>query len=647
MPSTTASTAAHRLSREERLRRRSSLLPNTANEQDEPVVATASNTANPVSTGQCSTRASQAAAAVTVSAAETATTTTTAAAADTTTASNDEHQRGQKRASGGQYQGTAQPKKARAYSLRSATARKAAPAGAAAAPLPTVTPGTLVRHLDFQDAATTATLAHASLPLQSFFPAGVVNIFASCTSRTAPAPAATTRSCACLADVIRAQDTSLAVQHISHYGAEYAEILRAKEDAQMAALQALLPTESANEQNQAEEAMDDEASSPGTPCPGTVLQYRPSAVTAAKRDSKAGPSEKTQKLPQQPYLSPKMRTILINWLVEVSQEYKLSEDAYHLAVTLLDWILTRGPTASQLLDLDVESDDEAHDDDYDIDASAVMRAHKPDRKPFVVLRNEFQALGWYVLLACCPCRSRLRINYYSSRTTLTHCSSHLVPLSACAWIASKMEDKDSPSFDDFVYISDHSFSSHKLRSLETRICKELDFRLHRVTPLHFINEYLRASHACPNSSCEFDHSVLRNMVMYLLELGRLPYELTGRKPSLLAASALYLARATMGLREHNTDHAVDRDGYWTKTLQHYTGYTTKDLKNTVLMIHEYQLAAEESNYNASFNKYRSRKFKCVSLRTVLRTEELGMESHDNYDNLEIDESGARFDSEAA
>jgi hypothetical protein len=206
-----------------------------------------------------------------------------------------------------------------------------------------------------------------------------------------------------------------------------------------------------------------------------------------------------------------------------------------------------------------------------------------------------------------------------------------------------MEDKDSPSFDDLVYISDHSFSSEKLRLLETRICKELEFRLHRVTPLHFINEYLRASHACPDRSCEFDHAVLRQMVMYLLELGRIPYELSIRKPSLLAASAMYLARATLGLREDCNDHAVDRHGYWTKTLQHYTGYTVDDLKKTVLTIHQYQLAAEESNYNASFNKYRSRSFKSVSLKTALRVEDLGFDTTDKcHDDIEIDELGARY-----
>jgi cyclin A len=168
-----------------------------------------------------------------------------------------------------------------------------------------------------------------------------------------------------------------------------------------------------------------------------------------------------------------------------------------------------------------------------------------------------------------------------------------------------------------------------------------------VTPLHFVNEFLRANHACPDRSCEFDHAVLRQMVMYLLELCRIPYELTASKPSLLAAASLYLARATLGLRETDSDHAVDSNGYWTKTLQYYTGYAIDDLKKTVLTIHQYQLAAEESNFNASFNKYRSRAFKAVSLKTALRVEDLGFDATVNYDDLKIDESGARFSGGAA
>jgi hypothetical protein len=80
---------------------------------------------------------------------------------------------------------------------------------------------------------------------------------------------------------------------------------------------------------------------------------------------------------RQPYLSPKMREVLIHWLVEVGQEYKVSETAFHLSVSILDHLLLKGPTQDEL--------DSCDDKDEDVG----------DRW-FLVLRSEFQAVGWYV-----------------------------------------------------------------------------------------------------------------------------------------------------------------------------------------------------------------------------------------------------------
>ena len=114
----------------------------------------------------------------------------------------------------------------------------------------------------------------------------------------------------------------------------------------------------------------------------------------------------------------------------------------------------------------------------------------------------------------------------------------------------------------------------------------------------------------------------------------------------MAAAAIYLARATLGLREedpgrqvtsaHNTSTS-NNNGYWTKTLQHYTGYTVDDLKDTVLRIYEYQLHAEQLAI-APYMKYRSRARLHVSLKTVLRVEDLGFDLSSmglNHDTLPL------------
>jgi hypothetical protein len=191
--------------------------------------------------------------------------------------------------------------------------------------------------------------------------------------------------------------------------------------------------------------------------------------------------------------------------------------------------------------------------------------------------------------------------------------------SACAWIASKLEDKGAPSVEDFVWISDYSFNCNRLRSLEEQVCRVLEFRLSCVTPFHFVNLFLRASNACPNGSCEFDHPVLRKVVLYLLVLSRLSYQLSLCKPSLLAAAAVYLARATVGIRESDPALAVHPEGFWTRTLEHYSGYKREDLRDAVLTIHRYQLGAEKAeNMKGIFSKFSKPQQHFASLKTAVR-----------------------------
>jgi hypothetical protein len=62
---------------------------------------------------------------------------------------------------------------------------------------------------------------------------------------------------------------------------------------------------------------------------------------------------------------------------------------------------------------------------------------------------------------------------------------------------------------------------------------------------------------------------------------------------------------------------------WTPTLEYYTGYSKSELQETVLAIHAYHLAAEESSLKSVFTKYRSKKYQRVALKTVPREEDFG------------------------
>ena len=160
--------------------------------------------------------------------------------------------------------------------------------------------------------------------------------------------------------------------------------------------------------------------------------------------------------------------------------------------------------------------------------------------------------------------------------------------------------------------------------MERTICSALNFSIAHQTPYPYVYEFIRASNECPNPSCQSAFSsstVFTNLVLYLLEIGRLPYFPVTKKPSLLAAAAVYLARCT--LRVRSSDTSLDPLGRWTRTLEHYTGYSKADLKEAVLAIHGYHLAAEDSSLKSVFTKYRSKKYNKVAYKTVPTLEGLG------------------------
>ncbi|GAX29304.1 hypothetical protein FisN_16Hh262 [Fistulifera solaris] len=185
---------------------------------------------------------------------------------------------------------------------------------------------------------------------------------------------------------------------------------------------------------------------------------------------------------------------------------------------------------------------------------------------------------------------------------------------ACLWIASKMEDKTPPEINDLVYISDHSFTRAKLVEIELRVCRTLNFRLHRVTPHHYLDTFLKASHAGDPPK-----QMLWDAAEYLLELSRLSFDISFRPPSLVAAAALYLARATIGIIHKGRS-------YWSPTLAHVTQYSLEDIEDTVLMLHKYQLLASESKeFSAIHSKYRPREHHHVALKVPPRFDRLAID----------------------
>lgn len=196
-------------------------------------------------------------------------------------------------------------------------------------------------------------LQRKSVPAEAIdLPDGVVNLF----------PRNDYKLCSC--DENHCSSQSQSHTFLRHYGQDYFQSLKDWEEV-------YFPQSAATDCNSSESSsQEDETvsfhSHSGTP-PGRV-NYVLGSI-AAEEEQSLTLSVSSQVLNHQPNLSEKMRAVLVDWLVELSEEYQLSPRTLHLTVTLLNRSLECGK--------DDESSDESN-----------------DARRLVIERDMFQCLGW-------------------------------------------------------------------------------------------------------------------------------------------------------------------------------------------------------------------------------------------------------------
>lgn len=202
--------------------------------------------------------------------------------------------------------------------------------------------------------------------------------------------------------------------------------------------------------------------------------------------------------------------------------------------------------------------------------------------------------------------------------------------------------------------------------MEAKVCNALKFNFNYATPYRFVHRFLRASyvstHCLTSASLILDGNMndanmryhnemqygrnsetnilFKMLVFYLLDLAVLEYKLVLKKPSLVTAAAVYLARATLGIRELTSScltistplfaipssfrfNSTTTKSYWSKTLEYYTGYDMKDLEDSVRLLHSLQRNAENCHLVGIFNKHKGNKCRRVAMKTALNEDELG------------------------
>ncbi len=239
-------------------------------------------------------------------------------------------------------------------------------------------------------------------------------------------------------------------------------------------------------------------------------------------------------------------------------------------------------------------------------------------------------------------------------------------------IASKIHDVSAMKTEQFTYLSADSYTESQVVKMEQMICSTLRFHLHIATPCHFAHRFLRASFVSANQylhvgshppACGFDweNSPMQYMVEYLLELALLEYHCVYWEPSVVAASAVYLARATLDIHDYcgcavhaeNEDKSQEKDyGHYSKALEHYTGHTLDHISTVVKIINlahrkQTQQPSSSSPLRAVYDKYSSRKYKRVALKIPVSKDKLfPWKENDSNTSCEGEESGSDDDSDS-
>ncbi|KAE8690996.1 putative cyclin-B3-1 [Hibiscus syriacus] len=130
-------------------------------------------------------------------------------------------------------------------------------------------------------------------------------------------------------------------------------------------------------------------------------------------------------------------------------------------------------------------------------------------------------------------------------------------------LASKYEDFWHPRVKDLISISAEAYTSEQMLNMEKLVLKTLKFRLNVPTPYVFMLRFIKAA----QSDTKLEH-----LAFYLIDLCLVEYEALKFKPSLLCASAIYVARdcAEMILRFQRAANS----GQLRVTFEKYT---SKDL----------------------------------------------------------------------
>ncbi|XP_004289008.1 PREDICTED: cyclin-A1-1-like [Fragaria vesca subsp. vesca] len=169
----------------------------------------------------------------------------------------------------------------------------------------------------------------------------------------------------------------------------------------------------------------------------------------------------------------------------------------------------------------------------------------------------------------------------------------------CLMLASKYEDMWTPSVETFCDLADNIYLEEEVLEMESSVLSYLKYEMTAVTTKSFLSRFVRAARGANH---ELPSLHLECLAKYLAELSLLDYSMLCYAPSLIAASAIFLANYIM----------LPSKKPWNATLKHYTLYHPSDLPDCVKDLHRLCYDNPSSGLPAIREKYSEHEYKCVA-----------------------------------
>ncbi|KAL3634537.1 hypothetical protein CASFOL_021591 [Castilleja foliolosa] len=112
--------------------------------------------------------------------------------------------------------------------------------------------------------------------------------------------------------------------------------------------------------------------------------------------------------------------------------------------------------------------------------------------------------------------------------------------------AFKYEEISPPHIEDFCYITDNTYTKDEVVHMERDVLKFIEFEMSNPTTKTFLRIFSRAA----QENSLFSNTRFDFLCYYIAELSLTDYGCVRYIPSLVAASAIFLARLTMQPKSH-------------------------------------------------------------------------------------------------